>query len=265
MSIANDDAKRPTQWRAIASLPMDALAETARGLRFVVSFFALSPLASRRFVHAWDRDGPAAARAVYRAHSERALAIAGADVSVEGEHHIPAAGCVLIYNESSLLDLVLLQRYLYEHADAGVAAEVFARLPWARAAFARSGIEIFQRGDRAAAERMLATVTARVAKGARLAMGGEGRLTPGGGVGHFKRGACLVAIRAGVPIVPVALSGGPAMMALGSLRLRPGKLGVRYGAPLSTAGWSEAGAEQLAAQVRDAVVAMRGPAGQNKK
>jgi 1-acyl-sn-glycerol-3-phosphate acyltransferase len=186
------------------------------------------------------------------------LRIAGAEVSVEGEHDIPAGACVFIYNESSLLDLVLLQRYVYEHADTGVAAEVFARLPWARAAFARSGIEIFQRGDRAAAERMLATVTVRVARGARLAMGGEGRLTPGGGVGHFKRGACLVAIRAGAPIVPVALSGGPALMALGSLRLRPGKLGVRYGAPVSTAGWSEADAERLAAEVRAAVVALRG-------
>jgi 1-acyl-sn-glycerol-3-phosphate acyltransferase len=104
---------------------------------------------------------------------------------------------------------------------------------------------------------MLATVTERVARGARLAMGGEGRLTPGGGVGHFKRGACLVAIRAGVPVVPVALSGGPSMMALGSLRLRPGKLAVRYGQPISTAGWDEKGAEQLAAQVREAVLALR--------
>lgn len=236
---------------------MGSLSETLRGLHFLASYFALSPLASRRFVRAWDREGPAAARAVYRAHSDRALAIAGADVSVEGEHFIPAAGCVLIYNESSLIDLVLLQRYVHEHADAGVAAEVFARLPWARAAFARAGIEIFQRGDRAAAERMLATVTERVARGARLAMGGEGRLTPDGSVGHFKRGACLVAIRAGVPVVPVALSGGPAMMALGSLRLRPGKLAVRFGAPMPTSGSDETSAERLAAQVREAVVTLR--------
>ena len=38
-----------------------------------------------------------------------------------------------------------------------------------------------------------------MAQGAKLAMGGEGRLSRDGNVGHFKRGGCLVAIRAGVP------------------------------------------------------------------
>jgi len=238
-------------------MAIQALSEAVRGAHFLVSYFALSPLVNRRFLRAWERDGPAAARAVYRLHGDRALAIAGADVLIEGEHRIPTGGCVFVYNESSLLDLVLLSRYVHEHANVAVAAEVFARFPWARAAFARSGIVIFQRGDRAAAERMLSAVTQRVAQGAKLAMGGEGRLSRDGNVGHFKRGGCLVAIRAGVPIVPVALAGSPAMMPVGSLRLRPGNLRVTYGEAVQTEGWSEAEADQLAAYVRGRVVALR--------
>lgn len=104
---------------------------------------------------------------------------------------------------------------------------------------------------------MLNAVTQRVAQGAKLAMGGEGRLSRDGNVGHFKRGGCLVAIGAGVPVVPVAMTGSPAMMPVGSLRLKPGKLRVSYGEPVSTEGWSEAEADQLAAHVRGKVVALR--------
>lgn len=238
-------------------MPIQAICEAARGAHFMVASFALLPLANLRFLRAWEQGGPAAARAVYRSHSDRALAIAGADVRVEGEQHVPTGGCVLIYNESSLLDVVLVNRYVLEHATFGVAAEVFGRLPWSRAAFAKAGIVTFQRGDRDAAERMLRIVTQRVAQGAKLSMGGEGRLSPDGSVGHFKRGGCLVAIRAGVPVVPVALAGSPSMMPAGSLRLRPGILRISYGVPVSTEGWSEAGAAQLAALVRDRVVALR--------
>ncbi|MDO8250888.1 MAG: lysophospholipid acyltransferase family protein [Rhodoferax sp.] len=236
---------------------MSILSEVVRGTHFLVSYFGLAPLVNRRFLLAWNRGGPCAARDIFRAHCDRALKIAGADVTVEGEHHIPSEGCVLVYNEASLLDLVLLQRYVFEHANIGVAAEVFAKLPWTRETFAKSGIVIFQRGDRAKVERMLAVVTEQVAQGAKLAMGGEGRLTPDGSVGHFKRGGCLVAIRARAPVVPVALSGGPSMMTVGSLRLRPGKLWVTYGEPIATVGLAEDAAEQLAARVRERVVALR--------
>ncbi len=238
-------------------MTIQVLSEAARGAHFLFSYFALLPLVNRRFLRAWTKDGPAAARAVHRLHGDRALAIAGADVLIEGEHHVPAGGCVLVYNEASLLDLVLLNRYVYEHADVGVGAEVFAKFPWSREAFSKAGIVIFQRGDRSAAERMLNAVTQRVAQGAKLAMGGEGRLSRDGNVGHFKRGGCLVAIRAGVPVVPVALAGSPSMMPVGSLRLKPGKLRVSYGEPVSTQGWSEAQADQLAAHVRSRVVALR--------
>lgn len=238
-------------------MAIQALSEAARGAHFLFSYFALLPLVNRRYLQVWAKEGPDAARAVHRSHGDRALAIAGANVVIEGEHHIPAGGCVLVYNEASLLDLVLLSRHVYEHADVGVGAEVFAKFPWSREAFSKAGIVIFQRGDRSAAEHMLTAVTQRVAQGATLAMGGEGRLSRDGHVGHFKRGGCLVAIRASVPVVPVALCGSPSMMPVGALRLKPGNLRVSYGEPVSTEGWREAEADQLAAHVRDRVVALR--------
>ena len=241
----------------LSTTAIQVLSDAARGAHFLFSYFAMLPLVNRRFLRAWTKDGPAAARAVHRLHGDRALAIAGAEVLVDGKLHIPAGGCVLVYNEASLLDLVLLNRYIYEHADVGVGAEVFAKFPWSREAFSKAGIVIFQRGDRSAAERVLNVVTQRVEQGAKLAMGGEGRLSRDGNVGHFKRSGCLVAIRAGVPVVPVALAGSPSTMPVGCFRLKPGKIRVSYGEPVSTEGWSEAEADQLAAHVRSRVVALR--------
>jgi len=149
-------------------MAIQALSEAARGAHFLFSHFALLPLVNRRHLQVWAKDGPDAARGVHRLHGDRALAIAGADVLIEGEHHVPAGGCVLVYKEASLLDLVLLNRYVYEHANASVEAEVFAKFPWSREAFSKAGIVVFQRGDRSAAERMLNAVTQRVAQGARV-------------------------------------------------------------------------------------------------
>lgn len=178
-----------------------SLLDIARGIRFVTYYFGGAPLTNRRYLREYKRGGVEAGRAVFRERSGRALRIAGAQLEVVGEENIPDGGCVLIYNEGSLVDLVLLHHV------------------------------IFERSNREAADKMLDQVTSWVADGAHLAMGGEGRLTRDGSVGHFKRGGCLVAIRTRAPVVSVAMVGGPDMMPMGSLRLRPGRLTVAFGRP----------------------------------
>ena len=78
-----------------------------------------------------------------------------------------------------------------------------------------------------------------------------------GTVGHFKRGGVLVAVRAGVPIVPVALAGGSDMLPVRSLSMRPGRLTVCFGKPMSTEGLTEEDAPDFAQRVREEVVRMR--------
>jgi 1-acyl-sn-glycerol-3-phosphate acyltransferase len=234
-----------------------SLLESARGIRFVTYYFGGAPLANRRYLKEYKRGGLEAGRAVFRERSGRALRIAGAQLEVLGEENIPDGGCVLLYNEGSLVDLPLLHHVVYEHSDACVGAEIFKRIPWMTEVAHKMRAVIFERGNREAADKMLEQVTSWVADGAHLAMGGEGRLTKDGSVGHFKRGGSLVAIRARAPVVPVAMVGGPDMMPEGSLRLRPGRLTVAFGAPMSTDGLSDDDAPEFAQQVREKVVELR--------
>jgi 1-acyl-sn-glycerol-3-phosphate acyltransferase len=226
-------------------------------MRFLTFYFGGIPLMNRRVLRAYQRGGLEVARAAWKATSERALKIAGADLQVVGEENLPDEGCVLIYNEASLVDLVLLHHVIYDHADCGVGAEVFKRIPYMMKVAEVFRVVIFERGNRRAADEMLDRVTKWVSEGSKLAMGGEGRLTKDGSVGHFKRGGCLVAIRAGAPVVPVAHAGGPEMLPMGSMRMRPGKLTVSFGKPMSTDGLAEEDAPEFAQRVREEVVRMR--------
>ena len=73
---------------------------------------------------------------------------------------------------------------------------------------------------------------AHLAAGGRVGVFPEGRRSEGWRASGFKRGAAWLAIRAGVPLVPVALSGTDRVMGLEERAVRRGKVEVRIGAPL---------------------------------
>ncbi|MBI3207869.1 MAG: 1-acyl-sn-glycerol-3-phosphate acyltransferase [Candidatus Solibacter usitatus] len=78
----------------------------------------------------------------------------------------------------------------------------------------------------------------------------DGELRP------FKEGAAMIAIAAGVPLVPVAVKGTREIMPMGSLRMVPGKVELRIGIPISTAGMTSKDRTALNAGAREQVAAM---------
>ena len=66
----------------------------------------------------------------------------------------------------------------------------------------------------------------------------------------FKRGPFLMALKAQVPVVPVAIQGGTASMRKGSPIVRPTTVSVRIGAPVETRGMELSDREKLADEVR---------------
>ena len=81
----------------------------------------------------------------------------------------------------------------------------------------------------------------------------EGTRSQTGALLPFKRGPFLMAIKAQVPVVPVAVQGGTASMRKGSPFIRPVTVTVKIGAPIPTKGMDLADRERLADQVRAAV------------
>lgn len=81
----------------------------------------------------------------------------------------------------------------------------------------------------------------------------EGTRSTTGAMLPFKRGGFLLALKGELPIVPVGIVGSAEVQPKGSLRIRPGKVRVHYGSPISSTSFGIKNKNQLIQEVRDQV------------
>ena len=84
----------------------------------------------------------------------------------------------------------------------------------------------------------------------------EGTRSPDGGLGEFKAGVMHLAIKAGVPVVPVAIEGTFAVLPKGRLMPNPGRVAVRIGEPVDPNQYGPQGKQELARKIRGEVDAL---------
>ena len=72
----------------------------------------------------------------------------------------------------------------------------------------------------------------------------------------FKKGGFVMAIKAGAPIVPVAIQGGRAVMHRGSPILRPATVRIRVGKPIETRDLTLDDRDALIERVREEITAL---------
>jgi 1-acyl-sn-glycerol-3-phosphate acyltransferase len=82
----------------------------------------------------------------------------------------------------------------------------------------------------------------------------EGTRSVDGRVGRFKKGPFVVAIDAGLPVVPVSVIGSRHVMTKGRLTVRPGPVQVTIHEPISTAGVGRPDVVEFAERVRRVVL-----------
>lgn len=86
----------------------------------------------------------------------------------------------------------------------------------------------------------------------------EGGRTANGELRPFLSGAAYLAIRAQVPLVPIALSGVFEVLPIHSRHFYPGELRLKVGEPLVTAGMTVRQTDELTARLREAIEELRG-------
>ena len=84
----------------------------------------------------------------------------------------------------------------------------------------------------------------------------EGSRTPNGELQPFLSGAAYLAIRAQVPLVPIALSGVYDLLPIHTHHFYPGELVLTVGEPIETAGMTVRQTDELTASLRAAVEGM---------
>lgn len=85
----------------------------------------------------------------------------------------------------------------------------------------------------------------------------EGHRTKDGKLGLFKRGTFYLALEAGVPVTPMAITGARKVWPSGSLSLRPGKITLSIGTPVSPKDYSIETVDEFADAVRSQVEALQ--------
>jgi 1-acyl-sn-glycerol-3-phosphate acyltransferase len=88
------------------------------------------------------------------------------------------------------------------------------------------------RGNRVDALRSVEEAAQKIREGDSVLLYAEGTRTEDGRLQPFKRGAFNLAVRSGVPVVPVTINGTFRLMAKGSIAIRPGPIEVIFDSPI---------------------------------
>ena len=197
--------------------------------------------------------------AIQRRWSKALLWVSGCRVRVEGGENLIEGGArIIVSNHQSWFDVLALTAYLPTSVRFVAKAEL-GKVPIFGRAWKGCGHISIDRGDHAAAIESL-EVAARRIHGERMTivMFAEGTRSLSGELQQFKKGAFVLAIKAGVPIVPIGVTGSHQIMPKGSFRFRPGEIVIRVGEPIQVDGLTVENRDTLLERTWRAVAELKG-------
>jgi 1-acyl-sn-glycerol-3-phosphate acyltransferase len=180
--------------------------------------------------------------------------LAGLRVRVEGKENIPPGTCVFVANHTSNADAAAIVGAIPRRLGIFGRKTLFD-IPIVGTAFHLAHFVPVDRGNREAARQSVDLAVKFIKEGQSFLFYPEGTRSPNGRLLPFKKGGFLMAIRAGVPVVPVACSGAHRVMAKNSLIIHAGEVKVRFGKPIEMTGYSSERRDELARLVHDAIAA----------
>ncbi len=181
-----------------------------------------------------------------------ALRFGGVHTKVEGLENIPAGACIFVANHISNVDPPAVVCALPRRVALLAKKEVF-RIPLLSRALRLAQMIPVDRADKTAAMESVEQALANLRGGTSYLIFPEGTRSPDARMRPFKKGSFILAIRAGVPIVPVSVAGAQHLMRKGSWSLNPGEVQVQIGQPISTGAYSIERRDELIGVVETAV------------
>jgi 1-acyl-sn-glycerol-3-phosphate acyltransferase len=180
--------------------------------------------------------------------------VAGMQVNVEGRENIPKGVCLFAANHTSNADAPAIVGAIPRRLAIFGRKSLFD-IPIVGLAFRLAKFVPVDRGNREASLGSVKQAVEYIKTGSSFLVYPEGTRSPDGRMQRFKKGSFVMAIEAGVPIVPVACAGAHRIMRKNSLVIHPGKVTVRFGKPVDVSGYTVEQRNALAEKVHDAVAA----------
>lgn len=162
---------------------------------------------------------------------------AGVCLRVAGKERIPPGACLFVANHTSSLDAPAIVGAIPRRIAILLKESLF-RWPIVGQAFRLAHFIPVERGGRDSAIASLDKATEALRSGQSFLIYPEGTRSPDGRLQKFKKGAVMMAIKAGMPIVPVACSGAHRLMKKRSLVMRPGEILVEFLEPIDPSAFS---------------------------
>jgi 1-acyl-sn-glycerol-3-phosphate acyltransferase len=181
----------------------------------------------------------------------------GIKVKVEGLEKIAGDGSyVFASNHLSYMDTPVVLANIPVQFRFLAKSGLF-KIPLLGTHLARAGHISVPRDDaRAAVKTMTTAAQAIRERGISMLIFPEGGRSQTGELDSFKEGAAYIAIRAGVPLVPIALKGTREVLPFGSAHVRSGFVTMRIGDPIPTDQLQLRDRERVTAELRDRIVSL---------
>jgi 1-acyl-sn-glycerol-3-phosphate acyltransferase len=230
-------------------------------IRFIVSALGLTTWYALEVIWAGIRGEPNTPGGVYdtvpRRWAEDLIQVNGVTVGAEDLERVPpGTPCVFAANHLSLVDIWLLLVILPGRLRF-VAKRELSYYPFLGRALKAAGHIFIDRGDRTRAMEAYGEAAGVMRSGMSAIVFVEGTRSRDGQLREFKKGAFVLAIAAGVPVVPVRIDGTFEMLPRGSVDFRPCRTRVRIGMPLATTGLTYEDRDSLMARCREEILRLK--------
>ncbi len=198
----------------------------------------------------FDRRGYVA-HSCARAWSWLILKTTGVRVAIEGLERItPGTTYVFVSNHQSIYDTPVIFASLPYQLRI-IAKASLGRIPFLGWHLRRTGHLLVDRSQSGAG--IMKKMARLVGQRHSLFVFPEGTRSVDGSVARFKGGSFLIAVQAGLPVVPISIQGSRHVMFRGRLMVCPGNVIVTVHEPIETAGVAKDAVREFSVRVRDVV------------
>ncbi len=179
--------------------------------------------------------------------------IAGVTIRVSGTEYLDKqATYVFAGNHTSQFDIYSFQAY-FPHDFRWIAKKELFNIPIFGRAMRKVGYISIDRSRGREALKSLSQAAQRISDGSSVLIFPEGTRSQNGTLQPFKAGAILLAIKSGVPVVPIGFNNASSILPKGKLLPKGGEIVIRIGKPIPTADYNPKDKQKLATVLHDRV------------
>jgi 1-acyl-sn-glycerol-3-phosphate acyltransferase len=182
------------------------------------------------------------------------MRLVGVKIRIKGRQRVPPGACLFVANHTSSADAPAVVGAIPRRVAILLKESLF-KWPIAGQAFTLAGFIPVKRSEKDSAIASVEKATQSMRAGQSFLIYPEGTRSPDGRLQTFKKGAVVMAIKAKVPIVPMACSGAHRVMRKRSLRVYPGEILVEFLEPIDAAKYSFDERDALNDRVHDTMAA----------